>query len=72
MASNATKDSIRAKHQQVGDLRQEMDKLRFESMLEIRDVLTTTQRQELEQMMQQRRARMRDRMGDRPEPPEGI
>lgn len=70
MTSDASRDSLRAKHQQVGDLRQEMDKLRFESMLDIREVLTTAQRQELEQMMQQRRTRTPDRMNERPEPPE--
>lgn len=72
MVGNATKDNIRAKHQQVGELNQELDTLHFESMLEIRDVLTTAQRQELDRMMQQRRARMRDRMSDRPEPPEQL
>lgn len=66
MSSNASKDTIRAKHQQVGNLEQELDKMRFESMLEIRDVLTTAQRQELEKMMQQQRARMRDN-DNRPE-----
>jgi periplasmic protein CpxP/Spy len=72
MVGDATKDNIRAKHQQVGELHQELDTLRFESMLEIRDVLTTAQRQELDRMMQQRRTRMSDRMGDRPEPPEEL
>jgi Spy/CpxP family protein refolding chaperone len=70
MAGDASKDSIRAKHRQVGSLRQEIDRLRFESMLEIRDVLTPAQRRELAQLAEQRRGRMRDRMGDRPEPPE--
>lgn len=70
MASDASRESLRAKNQQVGDLRQEMDKLRFESMLDIRDVLTTAQRQELEQMMQQQRTRTPNRMNERPKPPE--
>ncbi|WP_181280648.1 Spy/CpxP family protein refolding chaperone [Aphanothece hegewaldii] len=58
MASNASRNDIRAKHAQVGDLRQELDNLRFESMLDIRDVLTITQRQQLDQLMEQRRTRM--------------
>ncbi|GFE70406.1 Spy/CpxP family protein refolding chaperone [Chroococcus sp. FPU101] len=69
MASSASRDQILAKYQQVGNLRQDMDRLRFESMLDIRDVLTTAQRQELEQMMQQRRSKRPEPRNARPEPP---
>lgn len=69
MASDASRDQILSKYQQVGNLRQDMERLRFQSMLDIRDVLTTAQRQELEQMMQQRRSKKPEPRNDRPQSP---
>lgn len=66
MASNAPRDRILSKYQQVSNLRQDMERMRFQSMLDIRDVLTTAQRQQLDQMMDKRRSRMRDQ-NDRPQ-----
>lgn len=53
---NASTSEIRTQHEQVQDLRQEMSDLRFESMLEMREVLTPEQREEFAQLMEERRA----------------
>lgn len=53
MAANNSNDALRAKHEEILQLRQEMDNLRFQSMLEVREILTPEQRNELGQIMQQ-------------------
>ncbi|MEB3249666.1 MAG: Spy/CpxP family protein refolding chaperone [Microcystaceae cyanobacterium] len=63
MDGNTSKDSIRAKHDQVINLRNQLASLRFEEMLENRDILTLEQRQQFAQLMQQRRAKMRASKG---------
>lgn len=55
--------AIRAKHRAVAQLRQAIDNLRFESMLEMRNVLTIEQRQQFARMMQQRRDNWREGIG---------
>jgi len=55
MAGNAGDNDIRAKHNQVASLRQQLGELRFNSMLESRKVLTPDQRQQFAQMMDGRR-----------------
>lgn len=55
MASNADTNQIRTKHNQVQSLRQQLAQVRFESMLEMRQVLTPEQRRQLAQRMNQRR-----------------
>ena len=47
--------AIRTQHQGVVRLRQALDNLRFESMLEMREVLTPNQRRQFALLMQQRR-----------------
>ena len=47
--------AIRRQHQEVVQLRQALDNLRFESMLEMREVLTPEQRRQFAQLMQQSR-----------------
>jgi protein CpxP len=59
MDSNASKDSLRAKHEQIVNLRNQLVNIRFEEMLENRDILTQAQRQQFAQLMQQRRAKFR-------------
>lgn len=59
MSGNASTATIRAKHQQISTLRQELEELRFNSMMEMREVLTPAQRQQFAQMMDKKR-------GDRP------
>ncbi len=62
MAGNGSDGEIRAKHTQVKNLRQELGEMRFNSMMESRQVLTPEQRQKFSQLMQERRG---DRQGRR-------
>lgn len=62
MQGNASESDLRRKHQEIANLRQQMGNIRFESMLEMRKILSTEQRQRLAQILQQRRqARGRNR-----------
>ena len=60
MISDADTNQIRAKHQQVQQLRQQLEELNFESMLAMREVLTPEQRREFGQLMEQRRGEDRN------------
>ena len=68
MTGNASRDAILRQHQKVASLRQELGNLRFQSMLDTREVLTEEQRQKFAQMMEERRGQRRDRrnQGNRP------
>ena len=57
MQGEASDTALRMKHKEMASLRQKMGDLRFESMIEMRKVLTPQQRQEFAQLMQQRRQR---------------
>ena len=61
-------NTLMAKHDQVMGLRQQLDKLRFQSMLESRDVLNPDQRKQFAQLMNQRRENWRNKKGDRVAP----
>ncbi|MBD1838093.1 Spy/CpxP family protein refolding chaperone [Coleofasciculus sp. FACHB-501] len=63
MNSTASASQIRSKNQQVEELQQQLQKLRFESMLEMREVMTPEQRAKFVQLMQQRRQQKRQRAG---------
>jgi Spy/CpxP family protein refolding chaperone len=65
MAGTANESAIRSQHQRVTQLDQEMHNLRFESMLQMREVLTPEQRRQFAQLMQQRREQYRQRPRDR-------
>jgi protein CpxP len=69
MAGTATKQQLTRKHQEILRLRQQIGDLRFKSMLEIRDVLTPQQRQELARLMEQRRQQRRQRWQQRRQQP---
>lgn len=56
MTDDASTSEVRRQHQQVQTLHQEMSDLRFESMLEMREVLTPEQREEFADLMEDRRA----------------
>ncbi|BAQ62318.1 hypothetical protein GM3708_2724 [Geminocystis sp. NIES-3708] len=56
MRNNESENSLRAQHQSITALNQKMQNLRFESMLEMQEVLTPEQRQQFSQMMGERRA----------------
>jgi Spy/CpxP family protein refolding chaperone len=55
MTSNVSTEEIRAKHSELRRISQEIEDLRFNSMLEIRQVLTTIQRSQLAQLMEKHR-----------------
>ncbi len=65
MDGNASASTLTAKHDQVMSLRQQLEKLRFQSMLESREVLNPEQRKQFGQLMNQRRAQMRNQKSDR-------
>ena len=54
LASDTDPEQLRANHQNGQNLRQELDTKRFETLLEIREVLTPEQRTQMAQMQQQR------------------
>jgi Spy/CpxP family protein refolding chaperone len=70
MSGTASADSIRTKHTEIVQLRQQLENLGFESMLETRDILTPDQRQQFAQLMEKQRGKMKQRMGDRKGNPE--
>jgi protein CpxP len=55
MAGEASDAQLRTQHQALLAAKQRMDEIRFNSMLEMRSVLTVEQRQEVAQRMAQRR-----------------
>jgi Spy/CpxP family protein refolding chaperone len=55
MSGNGSDNDIRAKHTQVNNLRQQLGEMRFNSMMESRQVLTPAQRQKFSQLMQENR-----------------
>jgi len=57
MAGTASTRQIRNKYRQVSQLRQQMGDLHFESMLEMREVLTPEQRRQFAEQMQRRHGR---------------
>ena len=70
MAGSASQEEVRAKYRQVESLRQEVDRLRFDSMLAVREILTLEQRKKMAERMDRRRGRFEHRMKGRPELPE--
>lgn len=65
MTGNANESQVRAQHQQIQQLAQQMGSLRFESMMEIRNVLDESQRQQFAEMMDERRDRFSNGPGNR-------
>lgn len=57
LASNASPEELRTNHQNLQNLHQELGNNRFETMLEIREVLTPEQRTQMAELMEQRRGR---------------
>ncbi|XGB44043.1 MAG: hypothetical protein LVS60_12985 [Nodosilinea sp. LVE1205-7] len=55
LAGNASVDQLQAKHGEVEALRQALDRIHFENLLAMRDVLTLEQRQQLVDHLQHRR-----------------
>jgi periplasmic protein CpxP/Spy len=65
MTGTANASQMREKHRQIMGLRQQLEEVRFESMLAMREVLTSEQRGKLTQLMQQRRQVNKTRMQNR-------
>ena len=65
MISNIDSGQIRNKHQEVQQLQQQLEDLRLESMLEMREVLTPAQRSRFAQMMAQRKDNFQNMMRHR-------
>jgi Spy/CpxP family protein refolding chaperone len=65
LASADSSDVIRAKHSQVQNLHQELQKQHFERMLAMREVLTPQQRAQLNEIMQKNHPRMKDNIQNR-------
>ncbi|MBD2104051.1 Spy/CpxP family protein refolding chaperone [Leptolyngbya sp. FACHB-261] len=61
MAGTAPASQVQTKYRQVQALRQEIEQLRFDSMMAMREVLTSTQRQQLAQQLDGRRQNRRNR-----------
>ncbi len=57
LSSDASSDRLRQQHQTIQSLSQTLGDNRFEAMLEIREILTPEQRQEVANMMSQHRGR---------------
>ena len=55
MASDASTEEIRSQYQEAQALRQKMGDNRFETMLRIREVLTSEQRAKIAELMEQHR-----------------
>jgi protein CpxP len=65
MAGNAKDDEIRDKFRQVQSLRAKAAEAQFNSMLEMRGVLTQEQRQKFAERMEKQRGEMRERFRER-------
>lgn len=60
MAGTASIDQIRTQHEEVQTISHQLEELRFESLLAMREVLTPQQRQRFATLMQQRRDEFRN------------
>ncbi|MGV2830689.1 Spy/CpxP family protein refolding chaperone [Myxosarcina sp. GI1(2024)] len=57
LAENADPDELRQQHQQIHTLHQQLGDRRFETMLEVREILTPEQRSQMSELIQQHRGR---------------
>ncbi|NET05074.1 MAG: Spy/CpxP family protein refolding chaperone [Merismopedia sp. SIO2A8] len=62
---SSTDESLRAKHQKIQQLQQQLGDLRFESMLAMRAIMTIEQRSRFSELMQERRQSSRERLPNR-------
>ena len=63
LAENANSDELRQQHQQIQTLHQQLGNQRFETMLQVREILTPEQRSQMAELIQQHRGRRN--FGDR-------
>ena len=57
LASDASDEKLRQQHQKNQDLRQKLGSNRFETMLQVREILTPEQRTQMAELMEQKRGR---------------
>ena len=57
LASDASEEQLRQQHQNIQGLRQQLGNNRFETMLQVREILTPEQRTQMAELMEQQRAR---------------
>ena len=57
LTSDANPNRLRQQHQEMQSLRQQLGNSRFEAMLEVREILTPEQRQQMADMMAEHRGR---------------
>ncbi|MEZ2321727.1 MAG: Spy/CpxP family protein refolding chaperone [Microcoleus sp.] len=62
MSGTATASQIRDKNTQISGLKKQLDDVRLESTLAMRDILTPAQRTQLAELMKQRRETAKNRM----------
>jgi periplasmic protein CpxP/Spy len=69
MSGTATASQIREKHSQITGLKQQLEEVQLASTLAMRELLTSEQRSQLAQLMQQRRetAKNRTQNGSKPQ-----
>ncbi|MFW6264064.1 MAG: Spy/CpxP family protein refolding chaperone [Cyanobacteriota bacterium] len=65
ISGTASESELRRQYQQVASLRNQLGELRFQSILEMRGVMSAEQRQELNELIENQREAMRERMRDR-------
>lgn len=61
LSSEASTNELRQQHQQIQELHQQLEDSRFETRLQVREVLTPEQRTQLAELMQQRWERKGER-----------
>ncbi len=57
LASDASEEQLRQQHQNIQSLRQQLGNNRFETMLQVREILTPEQRTQMAELMEQKRVR---------------
>ena len=57
LAEDANPDELRQQHQEIQSLHQQLGDSRFEAMLQVREILTPQQRQQMAELMAQQRGR---------------
>jgi Spy/CpxP family protein refolding chaperone len=55
LKNNDSQNNLRSQHQKISTMQEKMNNLRFESMLEAREILTPQQRQQFSENMDERR-----------------
>ena len=65
MTNNDSNNNLRSQHQKIASLNQQMADLRFQSMLEMREVLSPEQRQQWSQMMEEKKASWQEKRQQR-------